>query len=530
MRRRYALMGAASLLALSPHAIAQVVQQAVPFIGSYPKAAGMVADGVTVSGQITYSYGQTTSGTIAGSLLTVAGSQGTGTLFGIFAVGQAVYVAGVADGATILSLGTGTGGAGTYNLSNSPTPVTGVNISASTNVVTITNAAFAAGDVGKGIRLQGLGLNGIDLIATISAVTNATTITLSTPPLSSVPYLNTTPGTFYGTVTYGTDNSAAILAAHNVAVAAGSRHLWIDPGQYWAGNIQGAANVIYLGEGASFIGTRRYRVHTPTVRSPYAVRRGINATVHLAKLKAQATPLVAFVGDSIGTPNFVGNASIYIAQEINKELRKAYPTKTVKYFDFAIGGCTMSDLASGSEINFAGRGLTKPSWWVSGHTWMYQLQNVAWGAAVQPHTVIIELGTNQITEGAELAALYSVVTQLQAFATAPDIILLTPGVTSLMGFAAGWGNDIAEESRETIGSYWRGFCQRNNIGYIDIGRHVRMLRDGIDVIAENPQTVTPAGLSGNLSLPISLPTCRDFAINWNMTITGPACRSRSGIA
>jgi hypothetical protein len=118
--------------------------------------------------------------------------------------------------------------------------------------------------------------------------------------------------------------------------------------------------------------------------------------------------------------------------------------------------------------------------------------------------------------------LYSVVTQLQAFSTVPDIILLTPGVTSQMGFAANWGTDLADESRENIGVYWRGFCQRNNIGYIDIGRHVRMLRDGLDIVAEDPRTITTPDLAGALTLPITLPTCRDFAVNWNMPFANAA--------
>lgn len=478
----------------------------------------LVPDGITVQGKMTFSFGTCTSGSIAGSVLTTTGSPAAGNLSGVFAVGQMVYAAGVSTGVTILSIATGTGAAGTYNLSGSPSAVSGVAIRASTANIGLTNASFTNADVGKSIRLQGLGLNGADLISTIAAVVDATTITLASPPLSSLPF-GLSGGIAFVIVNYGTDNSAAVLAAHDAAVVKGHRDVFIDPGVYWIGNLFGAAQVIYVGQNATFIGNRRYRVQSPTRRFPHSTRGGLNPSVHLAKFQAQTAPRVAFVGDSIGTPNFFNNASVYLAAEINKELRRAYPTKTIGFMDFAIGGCTMSDFASASAPDFAGRSLTQPYWWSVGHSWMYQIQNLtAWGAATPPHTVFLELGTNQATAGAEVAAIYSVITQLRALSTAPDIILFTPGTTSQMGGSSWWG-DSQQESRENIGAYWRGFAHRNGLGYIDIGRHVRMLRDGIDVIPEDVPSNTTVGLISSMTLPVAFPMCRDFAINWNMNFS-----------
>ena len=57
-----------------------------------------------------------TAGSISGTVLTVSGS-----VTGTFAVGQTLFGSGVQDGTVITALGTGSGGAGTYNINNSQT-------------------------------------------------------------------------------------------------------------------------------------------------------------------------------------------------------------------------------------------------------------------------------------------------------------------------------------------------------------------------------------------------------------------------
>lgn len=74
-----------------------------------------------------------TEGTIAGNVLTVAG-----TITGIFQVGQTVTGTTVTAGSVIASLGTGTGGVGTYNLSESSTVATGELITAAATAPVVT--------------------------------------------------------------------------------------------------------------------------------------------------------------------------------------------------------------------------------------------------------------------------------------------------------------------------------------------------------------------------------------------------------
>ena len=86
--------------------------------------------------QAVFNGATSTSSSIAGTVLTVGG-----TVAGTFAVGQVIYGAGVTAGTYITSLGTGTGGAGTYNLSASMT-VAATNINSSVVVYLSGNTTY----------------------------------------------------------------------------------------------------------------------------------------------------------------------------------------------------------------------------------------------------------------------------------------------------------------------------------------------------------------------------------------------------
>lgn len=80
----------------------------------------------------------TSAGTIAGTVLTVAGGSGWG-------VGKIVSGSGVTPGSTIIPGGTGTGGAGTYNLDRSSTVTVAVGMSGVLPIVSDW-ATFAGGE------------------------------------------------------------------------------------------------------------------------------------------------------------------------------------------------------------------------------------------------------------------------------------------------------------------------------------------------------------------------------------------------
>lgn len=87
--------------------------------------------------QPVFNAATSTASSISTTVLTVGG-----TVTGTFAVGQVISGAGVTSGTRIISLGTGTGGAGTYNVNNSQT-VTSTAIHSAKGVNLFFNTVYA---------------------------------------------------------------------------------------------------------------------------------------------------------------------------------------------------------------------------------------------------------------------------------------------------------------------------------------------------------------------------------------------------
>lgn len=98
--------------------------------------------------------------------------------------------------------------------------------SASTSfVLTVTGASFTSADVGKKLFVGGVGAAGAELATSITAVTDATHITMADAAGSTVTASNQT-------VTYGTDDAANINAALTAAKARQTIHVWFPPRLY----------------------------------------------------------------------------------------------------------------------------------------------------------------------------------------------------------------------------------------------------------------------------------------------------------
>jgi hypothetical protein len=95
-------------------------------------------------------------------------------------------------------------------------------ITAATNTLTATGAAFTAADVGKLINVPGAGAAGVTLGTTIATYVSATEVTLTDNA-------STTLASAAVTIDYGTDDTVAMQAAH---VFAASRTIFYPPGTY----------------------------------------------------------------------------------------------------------------------------------------------------------------------------------------------------------------------------------------------------------------------------------------------------------
>ncbi len=92
-------------------------------------------------------------------------------------------------------------------------------ISAGSNALTATGAAFTAADVGKLILVPGAGTTGAVLKTTIAAFTNATHVTLAANASTTLSAAATN-------ILYGTDDHSAIVSAQASAVSAGNGLFW----------------------------------------------------------------------------------------------------------------------------------------------------------------------------------------------------------------------------------------------------------------------------------------------------------------
>lgn len=92
-----------------------------------------------------------------------------------------------------------------------------------TTTFTVATGRFVASDVGKVIKIDSALTSNLDLVTTISAVTNSTTITLA----------NAATGTKSGLhFEYGTDATTAIQAAINDCYSKGGGMVWLPVGMY----------------------------------------------------------------------------------------------------------------------------------------------------------------------------------------------------------------------------------------------------------------------------------------------------------
>lgn len=140
-----------------------LTNNASAFVGYRVKI--MSGPGAGQTGIVAASGGANFTGTIAGTVLTAASVNGS------ILVGQSLVGAGVAAGTTISSLGTGSGGAGTYNLSTASTISTGeimstsaagganaTNCTIASNVLTVGVGAVIRGTLAVGQGVVGVGV------------------------------------------------------------------------------------------------------------------------------------------------------------------------------------------------------------------------------------------------------------------------------------------------------------------------------------------------------------------------------------
>ena len=145
--------------------------------------------------------------------------------------------------------------------------------------------------------------------------------------------------------TTGTDNSAAIIAAHAEAVSLGIREVYCGH-QYYAPSAWNIGQVLWRGPGA-FIGTYRTRVVPYSARGATGRFNTIVPSVHLARAAKALVPTVVILSDSTGTyaANHV-NIEEMIWPRLQKAFKRDNPGRSFNFVNRAIGGTAITNYSS----------------------------------------------------------------------------------------------------------------------------------------------------------------------------------------
>lgn len=510
------------------------------------------ADATTLDGYLTVAFGSTSAlpvtfsgakftGSIAVNTLTVTAAPAGLLKVGMTLDGWNGTTQPLAPSTKITGILTGTGGVGTYSLSGAPQTV-------SSQAMYATAKPLSAGAIGKSVQLP-TGAGGALTTYSIASVLGACTFTTNT---SVTKQWSLQPCS----ISYGTEQSAALTAIHAAAYALGVRFVWIDSYQkIFAPNLAGCGDVIFVGDGtSSLVGAYQKKIIRFGSPSPGNVPRGCFSH-HFAATLAAASPLWIGLGDSISTSADQFTYASYIDALIEQKLKREYPDKTITYKPYGIGGTSWRDLANpttapggatttftaangsfnivvasaagiaiGRSVAAAGYitagtlvtnvvgttitlsqptlqvaagiavvfSLSLPSWYTNGSAtwWSYVV-------ALAPDGISLFFGMNSNNAADDLAALYTVLTNIAALAKVPDVIIFTPYKPSNVNAAT--NTQPLQELRDAHAAVVRGVALQKGVALCDLNEWFNQVRDGRSVrsvVLSQPLVGIDAGMAG----------------------------------
>lgn len=302
----------------------------------------------------------------------------------------------------------------------------------------------------------------------------------------------------------GANDTAILQAAVNDAISKKILFVTFNRDYNVTGTILNRQEVIFLGcHKITGPGSYRMRIVRGDERSMPELT-GISGS-QLPKFSSKTSPVVVVVGDSISTyqPNTIDkNSSLY--HQLVLKIKQDNPKKNPVFYNRAIGGQLFKDLDA------------IPTGWAD---W-YTDHGVPWldyVSALNPDLVILSMGMND-SSGISFKALNSVITKIKAFASAPDLVMLTPMVPSTNGGGshdAGYGSRSAQDGRDYAAGAIRAYCVKHKLPCIDVNRVFNVMRDGFDILdTYNVRLIGAAATNGAYRSSVE---CR----NWSAKITMP---------
>lgn len=367
---------------------------------------------------------------------------------------------------------------------------------------------FEASDVGKGIWISqggapslqgftntvGAANNGNGpLLTTIAAYVAYNSITLIATPGSNV-------GSDCLRMVWGTDNTAAIIAARTVGAGTGARHAHYEsanpavpaPGRTYPSQARCCAfsflsgnasadrdaldNMIHCGNGvASFFTDVLGNIMRTQIiprqawdRAPPTPPRRLSARQHLLCSASAATIIQAITGDSMGLDDPLGGSADSFSQatKLLQRLRWANGGRTVVEapYNYALGGATWQQL-NGNWFSQTWPNL--PPYYVADETqnWLH------WPAAASPTLVWLAINAGNDRQFIHQQSMQACIVTVQNSFTkvngrAPDIGLVTNREWSAPG-SGGTLNFVDFDGMEKASMLHRSMARMQNLACLD---------------------------------------------------------------
>ena len=189
-------------------------------------------------------------------------------------------------------------------------------------------------------------------------------------------------------------------------------------------------------------------------------------------------PVVVLVGDSIATEAPTPSIATQTMWDLLvQEITAQNPDKTISFFNRAIGAQTWTTFQQTANANL-------PVWYSNpAKEWIPYVEEL------QPDLVICAFGMND-RQNFVPAQMRAALQKLAVFATPPDVVLCTCLVPSTLTADVNISSVAAQEGRDFVSGYMRGYALKFGYGLVDFNRQLRLVRDGFDPRTSALKTVT----------------------------------------
>jgi hypothetical protein len=309
------------------------------------------------------------------------------------------------------------------------------------------------------------------------------------------------------------DDSVTLKSLHDAALARGDRFAEVDAGTYFAPLLRDAGDVIFVGQGKLITPYRKFVIpkDAPTPPPPPCQ---VRPNLHLRQFARSPSPVVCVWGDSMARPDPNGiTSSESFWTMLCERMVMDNPAKQIRFVNRAIGATTWGMAASVPRP-----GINLPAWYDSpARSWESYVRQL------QPDVLVLAFGVND-SWGFRAEQLVSLMTMIEAWDKRPDILFCTCRCPSLM--ERGGETPEAQNGRDYIAAFIRGFALRNGYGLLDFNRRLTLVRDGFDYVSQAFERLADRPSAFPISFPRAV---YDFGIRMNIHGAGPDLWSKLGV-